>query len=98
MLQELAAAARASRLQQIAVIGPAAKDKGSLADVSEVDGVPFRPTLINVRAGGVLVTTARLPRGWRLRWSFSTISAGLAQFFKREDLYVSGEYRARRRC
>ena len=76
--------------QQIAVIGPAAKDKGSLADVSEVDGVPFVTSTLTWRAGGgVLVTTARSFKGLEAEVVVLYDLGGFGPLFKREDLYVS---------
>lgn len=76
--------------QQIAVIGPAAKDKGSLADVSDVDGVPLVTSTLTWRAGGgVLVTTARSFKGLEADVVVLYDLGGFGQLFKREDLYVS---------
>jgi superfamily I DNA/RNA helicase len=76
--------------QQIAVIGPAAKDKGSLADVSDVDGVPLVTSSLSWRAGsGVLVTTARSFKGLEADVVVLYDLGGFGHLFKREDLYVS---------
>jgi len=76
--------------QQIAVIGPAAKDKGSLADVNELDGVPLVTSTLAWRAGGgVLVTTARSFKGLEAEVVVLYDLGGFGQLFKREDLYVS---------
>ena len=76
--------------QQIAVIGPAAKDKGSLADVNDVDGVPLVTSTLAWRAGsGVLVTTARSFKGLEAEVVLLYDLGGFGPLFKREDLYVS---------
>lgn len=75
---------------QIAVIGPAAKDKGSLADVSDVDGVPLVTSTLTWRAGGgVLVTTARSFKGLEAEVVVLYDLGGFGPLFKLEDLYVS---------
>ncbi len=76
--------------QQIAVIGPAAKDRGSLADVSSVDGVPLVTSALAWRSGGgVLVTTARSFKGLEAEVVILYDLGGFSSLFKREDLYVS---------
>lgn len=76
--------------KQIAVIGPAAKDNGSLADVSDVDGVPLVTSTLAWRAGGgVLVTTARSFKGLEAEVVVLYDLGGFGPLFKREDLYVS---------
>lgn len=75
---------------QIAVIGPAAKDRGSLADVSDIDGVPLVTSTLAWRAGdGVLVTTARSFKGLEAEVVVLYDLGGFGPLFKREDLYVS---------
>jgi hypothetical protein len=76
--------------KQIAVIGPAAKDKGSLADVRDIDGVPLVTSTLAWRAGdGVLVTTARSFKGLEAEVVVLYDLGGFGPLFKREDLYVS---------
>jgi superfamily I DNA/RNA helicase len=76
--------------QQIAVIGPAAKEKGSLADVSDADGVPLVTSTLAWRSGdGVLVTTARSFKGLEAEVVVLYDLGGFGPLFKREDLYVS---------
>ncbi len=76
--------------QQIAIIGPAAKDKGSLTDVSDVDGVPLVTSTLTWRAGGgVLVTTARSFKGLEAEVVVLYDLGGFGPLFKLEDLYVS---------
>lgn len=75
---------------QIAVIGPAAKDKGSLADVRDIDGVPLVTSALTWRTGGgVLVTTARSFKGLEAEVVILYDLGGFGTLFKREDLYVS---------
>lgn len=76
--------------KQIAVIGPAAKDRGSLADVRDVDGVSLVTSALTWRAGGgVLVTTARSFKGLEAEVVVLYDLGGFGPLFKREDLYVS---------
>ena len=76
--------------EQIAVIGPATKEKGSLADVSDVDGVPLVTSTLTWRAGrSVLVTTARSFKGLEAEVVVLYDLGGFSPLFKREDLYVS---------
>ena len=76
--------------EQIAVIGPAAKDKSSLADVGDVDGVPLVTAALAWRAGdGVLVTTARSFKGLEAEVVVLYGLGGFGPLFKREDLYVA---------
>jgi len=92
VLQELRSLLRREGLtpRQIAVIGPAAKDKGSLTDVSDVDGVPIVTSTLTWRAGGgVLVTTARSFKGLEAEVVVLYDLGGFSPLFKREDLYVS---------
>lgn len=75
---------------QIAVIGPAAKDKGSLADVRDIDGVPLVTSALTWRTGGgVLVTTARSFKGLEAEVVILYDLGGFGALFKREDFYVS---------
>ena len=75
---------------QIAVIGPAAKDKGSLTDMAEVDGVPLVTSAEEWRrGGGVLVTTARSFKGLEAEVVVLYDLGGFSRLFRREDLYVS---------
>lgn len=76
--------------KQIAVIGPAAKDNGSLADVRDIDGVPLVTSALTWRTGGgVLVTTARSFKGLEAEVVVLYDLGGFGALFKREDLYVS---------
>lgn len=76
--------------QQLALIGPANRAKGSLARHAEVDGVPFIDDAIEWRrGGGILVTTARAFKGLE---ADVVIVYGLSEFgslFRPADLYVA---------
>jgi hypothetical protein len=75
---------------QIAVIGPAAKDKGSLAGLTDIDGVPLVTSAEEWRlGGGVLVTTARSFKGLEAEVVLLYDLGGFSRLFRREDLYVS---------
>lgn len=76
--------------RQIAVIGPGAKDKGSLAGLADVDGVPIVTSAEEWRGGGgVLVTTARSFKGLEAEVVLLYDLSGFSRLFRREDLYVS---------
>lgn len=92
VLQELRALLQREGVEphEIAVIGPAAKDNGSLADVNDVDGVPLVKSTLAWRAGGgVLVTTARSFKGLEAEVVVLYDLGGFGPLFRREDLYVS---------
>lgn len=75
---------------QIAVIGPAAKDRGSLADLTEVDNVRLVTSAEEWRlGGGVLVTTARSFKGLEAEVVLLYDLGGFSRLFRREDPYVS---------
>lgn len=75
---------------QIAVIGPSAKDKGSLADLTNVDGVSLVTSAEEWRqGGGVLVTTARSFKGLEAEVVILYDLGGFSRLFRPEDLYVS---------
>ncbi len=78
------------RPQQLAIIGPAAYGKSSLAQHNEVNGIPIVDEAIDWRLGaGVLVTTARAFKGLE---ADVIIAYGLAEFgalFTPTDLYVA---------
>ena len=76
--------------RQIAVIGPAAKDNGSLHDIEDVDGTALVTSTLAWRGGGgVLVTTARSFKGLEADVVVLYDLGGFGPLFKREDLYVS---------
>ena len=76
--------------EQIAVIGPAAKQKGSLSDLSEVDGIPIVTSVQQRYDGGsILVTTARSFKGLEAEVVMLYDLGGFSQLFRREDLYVA---------
>lgn len=92
VLQELRSLLRRDDVEpsQIAVIGPAAKDKGSLADLADVDGVPVVTSAEEWRfGGGILVTTARSFKGLEAEVVLLYDLGGFSRLFRREDLYVS---------
>jgi hypothetical protein len=76
--------------KQLALIGPAAHTKGSLASHSAVDGVPLVDDAADWRrGGGLLVTTARAFKGLE---ADVVVVYGLSAFgglFSRTDLYVA---------
>ena len=75
---------------EIAVIGPASKAKGSLADVSDIDGVPIVTTAQEwYEASGILVTTARSFKGLEAEVVLLYDLGGFSDVFRREDLYVA---------
>lgn len=76
--------------RQLAVIGPTAKGKGSLADVTEVNGVPLVISADAWRDGeGVLVTTARSFKGLEADVVLLYDVGDFGRLFRKEDLYVS---------
>ena len=76
--------------RQIAVIGPAAKENGSLSDINDVDGTALVTSALAWRAGeGVLVTTARSFKGLEADVVVLYDLGGFGPLFRREDLYVS---------
>jgi superfamily I DNA/RNA helicase len=76
--------------RQIAVIGPAAKLNGSLADVKEVGGVPLVTSADAWRDGeGVLVTTAKSFKGLESDIVLLYDLGDFGRLFRREDLYVA---------
>lgn len=76
--------------KQLALIGPAARSKGALANHAEVDGIPLVEDAADWRrGGGVLVTTARAFKGLE---ADVVIVYGLSAFgplFSPTDLYVA---------
>ena len=75
---------------QIAVIGPAAKENGSLAELTDFDGVPVVTSAEEWRdGGGVLVTTARSFKGLEAEVVLLYDLGGFGRLFRREDLYVA---------
>lgn len=76
--------------QQLALIGPAAHAKGSLARHAEIDGVPFIDDAIDWRRGaGVLVTTARAFKGLEADVVVAYGLGGFGAIFTPTDLYVA---------
>ncbi len=76
--------------RQVAVIGPAAKARGSLADVDEVNGIPLVTSADAWRDGeGLLVTTARSFKGLEADVVLLYDLGGFGALFRKEDLYVA---------
>jgi hypothetical protein len=76
--------------RQIAVIGPGAKESGSLSDLADIDGVPVVTSAEQWRdGGGVLVTTARSFKGLEADVVLLYDLGGFGRLFRREDLYVA---------
>ena len=76
--------------RQIAIIGPASKKNGSLADVSDVDGISLVTSAEEWRdGGGVLVTTARSFKGLEADVVILYDLGRLGSLFRKEDLYVA---------
>lgn len=74
----------------IAIIGPAAKDKGCLSNLAEIAGVPLVTSAEQWRDGdGVLVTTARSFKGLEAEVVLLYDLGGFGRLFRREDLYVA---------
>jgi DNA helicase IV len=75
---------------QIALIGPAAYAKGSLAHHRDVDGVPLIDDAADWRLGaGVLVTTARAFKGLEADVVICYGLSGFGALFTQTDLYVA---------
>ncbi len=92
VLQELRALLQRESISpnQIAVIGPAAKDNGSLKDTADIDGIPLITSTEEWRRGaGVLVTTARTFKGLEADVVLLYDLGGFGHLFKKEDLYVA---------
>jgi hypothetical protein len=76
--------------QQLAVIGPAAHDKGSLARFEDVYGVPLTTDAADWRrGGGILVTTARAFKGLESDFVLLYDLSGFGPLFTPTDLYVA---------
>jgi DNA helicase IV len=76
--------------RQVAVIGPAAKGRGSLADVDEVAGVPVVTSASVWRSGGgLLITTARSFKGLEADVVLIYDLNDFGEVFRKEDLYVA---------
>ena len=75
---------------QIVLMGPSAKANGSMADVSEVGGVPLVTSADDWRDGcGVLVTTARAFKGLEADAALLYDLSDFGRLFRLEDLYVA---------
>lgn len=76
--------------QQLALIGPASRAKGSLARHAEVEGVPLIDDAVDWRRGaGVLVTTARAFKGLEADVVIAYGLSGFGPLFTQSDLYVA---------
>ena len=76
--------------EQIALLGPAAKQNGSLSDLEDIDGVPVTTSVEEWHNGkGVLVTTARSFKGLEADVVLLYDLGGFGKLFRREDLYVA---------
>jgi len=75
---------------QIVLIGPSTKTKGSLSDANEVVGIPLVTDVKNWRDGnGVLVTTARSFKGLEADVIILYDLGGFGKLFSIKDLYVA---------
>lgn len=75
---------------QIAVIGPSAKQNGSLADLQDLDGIPFVTSAEDWRdERGILVTTARSFKGLEADVVVLYDLGDFGRLFRKEDLYVA---------
>lgn len=76
--------------RQMVVIGPASKERGSLADLRDVEGVPLVTTAAEWRnGGGILVTTARSFKGLEADVVLLYDLGDFSRLFRKEDLYVA---------
>lgn len=76
--------------RQIAIIGPASKAKGPLANVSAIDGIPVIDDPTRWRVGeGVLWSTARSFKGLEADVVILCDFSGLGNLFTVSDLYVA---------
>lgn len=76
--------------RQIVVIGPTARERGSLANLAEVAGVPVITSAAEWRAGkGLLCTTARSFKGLEADAVILYDLAALSDGFSIADLYVA---------
>ena len=75
---------------QIALIGPAAKEKGSLADMDKAAGIPLTTSISGWWEGaGLLVTTARSFKGLEADVVLLYDLGDFGKLFRKEDLYVA---------
>lgn len=75
---------------QLALLGPTALERGSLATTTALDGVPFTTSPSDWRAGaGILVSTARAFKGLEASAVILYDVGGLSKYFTRTDLYVA---------
>ena len=75
---------------QIALIGPGAKERGSLAGLDKAAGVPLTTSIRDWWEGaGLLVTTARSFKGLEADVVLLYDLSEFGKLFRREDLYVA---------
>jgi len=75
---------------QIVIIGPSAKGKGSLADVVEVEGIPMITSAeVWQKGGGILVTTSRSFKGLEAEIVILYDLNTFGNLFNLKDLYVA---------
>ena len=91
VLEEIRKALRSGlQPQQIALLGAAARDNGSLSAVREVDGVPIiTDAAIWRKGGGILVTTAKAFKGLEADAVIVYDVGNLGGVFDLADLYVA---------
>ena len=78
------------KAQQLALIGPTAHARGSLARHTEVEGIPFIDDAADWRRGaGVLITTARAFKGLEADVVIAYGLSGFSTLFNHMDLYVA---------
>ena len=82
--------AQGIKASQVAVIGPASLEKGSLARFREVGGVPLVANCAEWRRGaGLLVTTARAFKGLEADIVVLYDLSSFGKLFTTSDLYVA---------
>lgn len=76
--------------EQIALIGPSSRERGSLSNVSELEDVPLVSDAAAWRTGaGVLLTTARAFKGLEADIVVLYDLSGFGALFTKTDLYVA---------
>ena len=75
---------------QMALIGPTSQERGSLARIRDVEGVPLIADSSDWRrGGGIIVTTARAFKGLEADGAILYDLNGFGRVFTRADLYVA---------
>jgi hypothetical protein len=76
--------------RQLALIGPASYENGSLSRFRDVDGIPFVSDAAAWRRGeGILITTARAFKGLEADVVLLYDVSGFSRSFSKTDLYVA---------